>query len=279
MSSGGAELRRFVRVSSEFRPRELCGGRVACHVSRCRVVCTVVLRCFVCVVSCGVAVLGRCVCAIKNPSFPRAAILWGLSFIFRCRDPCAATAVTCLTSFAGGCYCLPRPPTRCPAAMPPSRRGSGRPGALHPLLLLGLLVGRAASILSYSAEEELAADLEAPGVLAGAALRLATAHNEVVFVVTGPDATSMQMANNSLVTLAGVGLRRHTMMMADSWDTCKQMGVMVTDHRHSNLGPTDLQRRPADSVLAPHCALPALRVLLELTRAQGPADPTRREYR
>ena len=121
--------------------------------------------------------------------------------------------------------------------MPTSGRGSGRPGALHPLLLLGLLVGRAASLLSYAAEEELAADLEAPGVLAGAALRLATAHKEVVFVVTGPDATSMQMANNSLVTLAGVGLRRHTMMMADSWDTCKQMGVMVTDHRHSNLGP------------------------------------------
>ena len=70
MSSGGAELRRFVRVSSEFRPRELCGGRVACHVSRCRVVCTVVLRCFVCVVSCGVAVLGRCVCAIKKPKLP-----------------------------------------------------------------------------------------------------------------------------------------------------------------------------------------------------------------
>ena len=164
--------------------------------------------------------------------------------------------------------------------MPTSGLGSGRPVALHPLLLLlGLLVGRAASRLPFAAEEELAADLEAPGVLAAAARRLATAHNEVVFVVTGPDATSMQMANNSLVTLAGVGLRRHTMMMADSWDTCKQMGVMVTDHRHSNLGPTDLQRRPADSVLAPHCALPALRVLLELTRAQGPADPTRREYR
>ena len=125
--------------------------------------------------------------------------------------------------------------------MPTSGRGSGRPGALHPLLLLlGLLVGRAASRLPFAAEEELAADLEAPGVLAAAARRLATAHNEVVFVVTGPDATSMQMANNSLVTLAGVGLRRHTMMMADSWDTCKQMGLMVTG-RHSNLGPANPQ--------------------------------------
>ena len=234
---------------------------VLCALSCCDVLCAlcrVVLPCSV------------DVCVLLKTQASRARRFYGVShssFVVGTLPP--------LTSRGWGL----RPPTRCPAAMPPSRRGSGRSGALHPLLLLGLLVGRAASILSYSAEEELAADLEAPGVLAGAALRLATAHNEVVFVVTGPDATSMQMANNSLVTLAGVGLRRHTMMMADSWDTCKQMGVMVTDHRHSNLGPTDLQRRPADSVLAPHCALPALRVLLELTRAQGPADPTRREYR
>ena len=94
-------------------------------------------------------------------------------------------------------------------------------GVLH-RLLLGLLLGHGTSRLPSSAEEELATDLEAPGVLAGAALRLATAHNEVVFVVTGPDATSMQMANNSLVTLAGVGLRGHTMMMADSFATCQK---------------------------------------------------------
>jgi hypothetical protein len=131
------------------------------------------------------------------------------------------------------------------AAMP-MRRGSGRPSALHPLLLLGLLVGHAASRLSDATEEELAADLEAPGVLAGAAQRLATAHNEVVFVVTGPDATSMQMANNSLVTLAGVGLRRHTMMMADSWDTCKQMGVMRSACYWSS---RVLKNRPSESIV------------------------------
>ena len=99
-------------------------------------------------------------------------------------------------------------------------------GVLH-RLLLGLLLGHGTSRLPSSAEEELATDLEAPGVLAGAALRLATAHNEVVFVVTGPDATSMQMANNSLVTLAGVGLRSHTMMMADSFATCQKMGAVM----------------------------------------------------
>ena len=92
----------------------------------------------------------------------------------------------------------------------------------HRLLWACLLLScrRAAAVLSAAAEEELATDLEAPGVLAAAARKLATPHGEIVFVVTGPDVTSMQMANNSLVTLAGVGLRRHTMMMADSWHTC-----------------------------------------------------------
>lgn len=97
----------------------------------------------------------------------------------------------------------------------------------HRLLWACLLLScrRAAAVLSAAVEEELATDLEAPGVLAAAARRLATPHGEIVFVVTGPDLTSMQMANNSLVTLAGVGLRRHTMMMADSWHTCTLMGA------------------------------------------------------
>ena len=86
-------------------------------------------------------------------------------------------------------------------------RGRQRALSLHSLLVW-LLVGCVASRLPLDAEEELAHDLEAPGVLEAAARALATAHNEVVFVVMGPDATSMQMANNSLVTLAGVGLRR-----------------------------------------------------------------------
>ena len=86
-------------------------------------------------------------------------------------------------------------------------RGRQRALSLHSLLVW-LLVGCVASRLPLDAEEELAHDLEAPGVLEAAARALATAHNEVVFVVMGPDATSMQMANNSLVTLAGVGLCR-----------------------------------------------------------------------
>ena len=137
----------------------------------------------------------------------------------------------------------------------PRRRQTG----LLPPLLLGLLFGHGTSRLPPSAEEELATDLEAPGVLAGAALRLATAHNEVVFVVTGPDATSMQMANNSLVTLAGVGLRGHTMMMADSFATCQKMGGVTTPNPNpcatSAIGahPNPKPSRSRDQVMRRQC--------------------------
>ena len=66
-------------------------------------------------------------------------------------------------------------------------------------------------------------DLEAPDGLVAAARRLATPNNEVLLVATGPDDTSIQMANNSLVSLESVGLRRHTLLLADSWKTCAQL--------------------------------------------------------
>jgi hypothetical protein len=55
-------------------------------------------------------------------------------------------------------------------------------------------------------------DLQAPGALVAAARRLANGHNELLMMATGPDATSIQMINNSLVSLAGVGLRRHVLI-------------------------------------------------------------------
>lgn len=64
-------------------------------------------------------------------------------------------------------------------------------------------------------------DLEAPGALATAARRLATSYNELVMVASGPDQTSIQMVNNTLVSLQGVGLRNHTLLLADSWLTCR----------------------------------------------------------
>ena len=66
-------------------------------------------------------------------------------------------------------------------------------------------------------------DLEAPGVLEETARQLANEHNELMLVATGPDATSIQMVNNTLVSLAGVGLRKHTLLLADSWTTCAQL--------------------------------------------------------
>ncbi|KAL1518812.1 hypothetical protein AB1Y20_003091 [Prymnesium parvum] len=66
-------------------------------------------------------------------------------------------------------------------------------------------------------------DLEAPGALAAAARLLANTHNELVVLATGPDATSIQMVNNTLVSLEGVGLRRHTLLLADSWTTCRAL--------------------------------------------------------
>ena len=46
---------------------------------------------------------------------------------------------------------------------------------------------RAAAVLSAAAEEELATDLEAPGVLAAAALRLATPHFTLFSAVIMPE--------------------------------------------------------------------------------------------
>ena len=66
-------------------------------------------------------------------------------------------------------------------------------------------------------------DLEAPGALLAAAASLARTvgtHKELVFMATGPDANSVQVTNNSLVTLASVGLRKHVLLLADSFQTC-----------------------------------------------------------
>lgn len=69
-------------------------------------------------------------------------------------------------------------------------------------------------------------DLEAPGALLGVARALSRrvgAHRELVMMFTGPDRTSVQMTNNSLITLARVGLRQHVLLIADSWTTCETL--------------------------------------------------------
>ena len=67
-------------------------------------------------------------------------------------------------------------------------------------------------------------DLEAPGGLLTAAASIARTvgnHKELVFMATGPDSNSVQVTNNSLVSLASIGLRKHVLLLADSWETCE----------------------------------------------------------
>ena len=66
-------------------------------------------------------------------------------------------------------------------------------------------------------------DLEAPGALERAARDVATLQNDVILMATGPDLTSVQMMNNTLVSLAGVRLRSHVLVIADSFATCTQL--------------------------------------------------------
>ena len=69
-------------------------------------------------------------------------------------------------------------------------------------------------------------DLESPGALTAAAsgvARLVGSHRELILMATGPDLTSVQMTNNSLVSLARLGLREHVMIMADTYDTCERL--------------------------------------------------------
>ena len=64
-------------------------------------------------------------------------------------------------------------------------------------------------------------------------------------MATGPDQTSVAMTNNSLVTLASVGLRKHVLLLTDSWRTCELVsrppGPCFWSSRM-------LRARPADSL-------------------------------
>ncbi len=85
-------------------------------------------------------------------------------------------------------------------------------------------------------------DLERPGALERAGSSLATARGDLIFMATGPDATSVLMLRNSLVTIAGVGLRRNVLLLADSWRTCE--GLAAPCYWSSRV----LRERPSDSL-------------------------------
>ena len=85
----------------------------------------------------------------------------------------------------------------------------------------------------------LATDLEAPGVLATAARSLVNAHSELILLATGPDNTSLLMTNSTLANIASVGLRKHVLVMADSWDSCQRLaGPCYWSSRVLNLPPS-----------------------------------------
>lgn len=86
----------------------------------------------------------------------------------------------------------------------------------------------------------LATDLEAPGVLATAARSLVNAHSELILLATGPDNTSLLMTNNTLANIASVGLRKHVLVMADSWDSCQRLArPCYWSSRVLNLPPSE----------------------------------------
>ena len=91
-------------------------------------------------------------------------------------------------------------------------------------------------------------DLESPGGLyaaASAVARTVGTHKELIMMATGPDKTSVQMTNNSLVSLGRLGLRPHVMLLADQWTTCENM----LRAKHCYWSSRMLRAQPSDSLL------------------------------
>jgi hypothetical protein len=91
-------------------------------------------------------------------------------------------------------------------------------------------------------------DLESPGALLQAAATVARtvgSHREVILMATGPDMTSVEMTNNSLVSLARLGLRPHVLLLADSLETCESRLYAPNCYWSSRM----LRAQPSDSLL------------------------------
>ena len=69
-------------------------------------------------------------------------------------------------------------------------------------------------------------DLETPNTLLGVATRRARG-GDLIFLATGPDATSLAMAQNTVHMLARLGLQGHAMLLADSLETCERVGERI----------------------------------------------------
>ena len=68
--------------------------------------------------------------------------------------------------------------------------------------------------------------LEAPNTLLEVATRRAR-NGDLRFLATGPDATSLAMAQNTAHMLARLGLQNHTVLLTDSLDTCERVGERI----------------------------------------------------
>ena len=52
----------------------------------------------------------------------------------------------------------------------------------------------------------------------------ASASGDLILLATGPDGPSCDMARNTLRMLRALRLSKHTMLLADSLDTCERVG-------------------------------------------------------
>ena len=90
-------------------------------------------------------------------------------------------------------------------------------------------------------------DLETPNTLLGVATRRARG-GDLIFLATGPDATSLAMAQNTVHMLARLGLQGHAMLLADSLETCERVGERILGADACFWTSRMLVKRPSDSI-------------------------------
>jgi hypothetical protein len=90
-------------------------------------------------------------------------------------------------------------------------------------------------------------DLEAPDTLLEVATRRARG-SDLIFLATGPDATSLAMAQNTVHMLARLGLQRHAVLLADSLETCERVGDRILGADACFWTSRMLGVRPSDSI-------------------------------
>ena len=69
-----------------------------------------------------------------------------------------------------------------------------------------------------------------------------------IFLATGPDATSLAMAQNTVHMLARLGLQGHAMLLADSLETCERVGERILGADACFWTSRMLVKRPSDSI-------------------------------